>query len=98
MQELRINAGNNGNSSGGNFCLYCRKSGHDKKDCFKLKKKDSRSNNGSTNNGHADWPNFDSQLHLRPLQVKKESVKTFGFVIVEIVGTTVCQLMECLTF
>jgi hypothetical protein len=55
------NGGNNGNSSGGNFCSYCCKPGHDKKDCFKLKKKDSRSNNGSTNNGHADRPNFDSQ-------------------------------------
>jgi hypothetical protein len=28
---------------------------------------------------------------LRPLQVKKELAKTFGFVIVELVGTTVCQ-------
>jgi hypothetical protein len=27
--------------------------------------------------------------------VKKESAKTFGFVIVELVGTTVCQLIEC---
>jgi hypothetical protein len=55
------NGGNNGNSSGGNFCSYCRKPGHDKKDCFNLKKRDSRSNNASTNNGHADQPNFESQ-------------------------------------
>jgi hypothetical protein len=55
------NGGNNGKSSGGNFCLYCCKPGHDKKDYFKLKKKDSRSNNASLNNGHADRPNFDSQ-------------------------------------
>jgi hypothetical protein len=41
--------------------LYCRKPSHHKKDCFKLKKRDSRSNNASTNNGHADQPNFDSQ-------------------------------------
>jgi hypothetical protein len=41
--------------------LYCRKPSHDKKDCFKLKKRESRSNNASTNNGHADRPNFDSQ-------------------------------------
>jgi hypothetical protein len=34
------NGGNNGNSSGGNFCWYCRKPGHDKKDCFKLKRRD----------------------------------------------------------
>jgi hypothetical protein len=54
------NGGNNGNSSGGNFCSYCRKPGHDKKDSFKLKKRDSRSNNASTNNGHADRPKFDS--------------------------------------
>jgi hypothetical protein len=55
------NGGNNGNSSGGNFCSYCRKPGHDKKDCFKLKKRDSRSNNASMNNGHAYRPNFHSQ-------------------------------------
>jgi hypothetical protein len=41
--------------------LYYRKPGHNKKDCFKLKKKDSRSNNASTNNGHTNRPNFDSQ-------------------------------------
>ena len=55
------NGGNNGTSSGGNFCSYCRKPGHDRKNCFKLKKKDSRPNHASTNNGNTDRPNFDSQ-------------------------------------
>jgi hypothetical protein len=32
-----------------------------RRDCFKLKKRDSQSNNASTNNGHADRPNFDPQ-------------------------------------
>jgi hypothetical protein len=34
------NVGNNRNRTGANFCLYCRKPGHDKKSCFKLKKKE----------------------------------------------------------
>jgi hypothetical protein len=46
------NGGNNGHSSGGNFCLYCCKPGHDRKNCFKLKKKDSRFNN--TNNANVN--------------------------------------------
>jgi hypothetical protein len=33
------NGGNNGNASGDNFCSYCCKPGHDRKNCFKLKKK-----------------------------------------------------------
>jgi hypothetical protein len=31
------NGGNNGNGNGENFCLYCRKPGHNKNSCFKLK-------------------------------------------------------------
>jgi gag-polypeptide of LTR copia-type len=52
---------NNGNSSGCTFCSYCRKPGHDRKNCLKLKKKNSRVNHASTNNGYTDWPNFDSR-------------------------------------
>jgi hypothetical protein len=55
------NSGNNGNSSGRIFCSYCCKPGHDRKNCFKLKKEDSRSNNASSNNGNSDRPNFGSQ-------------------------------------
>jgi hypothetical protein len=40
---------NNSNSNGGIFCLYCRNSGHDKKNCLKLKKKNSRVNHAGTN-------------------------------------------------
>jgi hypothetical protein len=41
------NGGNNGNGTGANFCLYCRKPGHDKKSCFKLKKKKAQNFNGN---------------------------------------------------
>jgi hypothetical protein len=33
------NGGNNGNGTEANLCSYCRKPEHDKKSCFKLKKK-----------------------------------------------------------
>jgi CRISPR/Cas system-associated protein Cas10 (large subunit of type III CRISPR-Cas system) len=52
---------NNCYSNGGIICSYCRKPGHDKKNCLKLKKKNSRLNHASTNNGNTDRPNFDSQ-------------------------------------
>jgi hypothetical protein len=41
--------------------LYCCKPGHNKKNCFKFKKKDSGPNHASANNGCCDRPNFDSQ-------------------------------------
>jgi hypothetical protein len=34
------NGGNKGNGTRANFCLNCRKLGHDKKSYFKLKKKE----------------------------------------------------------
>ena len=55
------NGGNNSNSSGGIICAYCRKSGHDKRNCFKLKKKEARNNNPSSNNGNVNRPNYESQ-------------------------------------
>jgi hypothetical protein len=55
------NGGNNGNSSGGIFCSYCRKSGHDKKNCLKLKKKEARNNNPSNNSGDGNRQNYESQ-------------------------------------
>jgi hypothetical protein len=35
-------SGNNGNGTGTNFCSYCRKPSHDKKSCFKVKKKEAQ--------------------------------------------------------
>jgi hypothetical protein len=52
------NGGNNGNGIGTNFCLYCRKPGHEKKSCFKLKKKEAQ--NGYASNGNADRQNYES--------------------------------------
>jgi hypothetical protein len=57
---------NGGNSTGGIFCNYCRKPGHVKQNCLKLKKRDSRLNNnnfnpGNSNSGNRDQENFDSQ-------------------------------------
>jgi hypothetical protein len=37
----------NGNGSGENFCSYCLKSGHEKKSCFKLKKKEAQNSRAS---------------------------------------------------
>jgi hypothetical protein len=55
------NGGSNGNSSGGIFCLYCHKSGHDKKNCLKLKKKEARNNNPSSNSSNSNRQNYESQ-------------------------------------
>ena len=55
------NGGNNGNSNGGIFCSYCRKTGHDKRNCHKLKKKEARNNNPSNNNGNVNRQNYESQ-------------------------------------
>jgi hypothetical protein len=54
------NGENNGNGTGTNFCLYCRKPGHDKKRCFKLKKKEGQNDHASNFNGNADWRNYES--------------------------------------
>jgi hypothetical protein len=55
------NGGNNGNGTGTNFCSYCRKPGHDKKSCFKLKKKEAQNSHASNFNGNSDRRNFESQ-------------------------------------
>ena len=55
------NGGNNGNGTGTNFCSYCRKPGHDKKSCFKLKKKEAQNSHASNFNGNADRRNYESQ-------------------------------------
>jgi hypothetical protein len=53
--------GNDGNGTGENFCLYCRKLGHDKKSCFKLKKREARNCHASNFNGNAERQNYESQ-------------------------------------
>jgi hypothetical protein len=55
------NGGNNGNRTGTNFCLYCRKLVHDKKSCFKFKKKEARNGHASNFNGNADQRNYEQQ-------------------------------------
>jgi hypothetical protein len=55
------NGGNNGNGTGENFWSYCRKLGHDKKSCFKLKKKEAQNGHASNFNGNAGRRNYESQ-------------------------------------
>jgi hypothetical protein len=56
------NGGKNGNLSGGTFCLYCCTTGHDKKNCFKLKQKEAQNNNNPSNyNGSDNRQNYESQ-------------------------------------
>jgi hypothetical protein len=59
--RLNHNGGNNGNGTGANFCFYCRKPGHDKKSCFKPKKKEAQNGHASNFNGNADRRNYMSQ-------------------------------------
>jgi Zinc knuckle len=51
------NGVNHSNTTAGNYCTYCRKTGHIKENCFKLKKKETRYNHNqhnSNNNGNRD--------------------------------------------
>jgi hypothetical protein len=64
----KSNGGSNGgNASGSIYCTYCRKPGHVKQNCLKLKRKDSRLNNtrnnssGNGNNSNHNRENFESQ-------------------------------------
>jgi hypothetical protein len=58
---------NGGNASGSIYCTYCRKPGHVKQNCLKLKRKDSRLNytnnnsSGNGNNSNRNRENFESQ-------------------------------------
>ena len=56
------NGGNNGNSNATIYCTYCRKTGHLKKNCFKLKKKENQNDNNHASKftGNRDRQNFDS--------------------------------------
>ena len=51
----------NSNSSGGIFCSYCCKPGHEKKNCLKLKRKEGQNNNHSNDNGNGNRQNYGSQ-------------------------------------
>jgi hypothetical protein len=56
--------GNNGNMTEGNCCKYCRRTGHVKKNCFKLKKKELQNNNinrGSNENSNRDQQFLNTQ-------------------------------------
>jgi hypothetical protein len=56
------NGSNNGNSTGRILCLYCCKTGHDKSNCFKLKKKEAQNNNNPSNyNDSGNRQNYESQ-------------------------------------
>jgi gag-polypeptide of LTR copia-type len=66
-QGIQNGGSNGGNASGSIYCTYCRKHGHVKQNCLKLKRKDSRlnnTNNNSSSNGNntnRDRQNFESQ-------------------------------------
>jgi Zinc knuckle len=56
--------GNNGNMNEGNYCTYCRSTGHVEKNCFKLKKKELQNNNnnrGSNDNSSRDQQFLNTQ-------------------------------------
>ena len=53
------NVGINSNMTGANYCVYCRKTGHVKKNRQKLKKKESQ--HASNENGSRDRQMYDSQ-------------------------------------
>jgi hypothetical protein len=55
------NGGDNGHGTRTNFCSYCRKPGHEKKSCFKLKKKGAQNGHASNFNGNADRRDYESQ-------------------------------------
>jgi hypothetical protein len=87
----RHNGGNKGNTTGGIFCTYCRKSSHVKQNCFKLTNKDGRYNNNqasNSNNGNHGRENYGSQdvLFATRRPSLRSSQKTFGSVTVELVG------------
>jgi hypothetical protein len=57
MQKEAFNhVGNNENMTKGNYCTYCCRTGHVKKNYFKLKKKESQNNNnrGTNDNSSQD--------------------------------------------
>jgi hypothetical protein len=55
--------GNNGNMTEGNYCTYCRRTGHVKKICFNLKKKEFQNsiNCGSNHNSSRDQQFLNTQ-------------------------------------
>jgi hypothetical protein len=55
------NGGNINHSSSGNFCLYCCKLGHGKKNYFNLKKKKAQNNPPSNHNCNGNAQNYKSQ-------------------------------------
>jgi Zinc knuckle len=69
------NDANNSNTTAGNYCTYCRKTGHIKPNCLKLKKKETRYNNNqpsSNNNGNCDRGSHDSQDVVLATTAKNE--------------------------
>jgi hypothetical protein len=71
---LSHNGGNNGNA-GGIFCTYCRKFGHVKQNCFKLKNKNGQYNNNqssNSNNGNHGRENYGSQDVIFATMTKSE--------------------------
>jgi hypothetical protein len=91
------NGGSNGNSSGGIFCSYCCKSGHDKKNCLKLKKKEARNNNPSNNSSNGNRQNYKTQDVVFTATSKNGTLSMiYGFVTVEHVDIFASQLKACL--
>jgi hypothetical protein len=88
VQNRSRHNGNNGNTTGGNFCSYCCKPAHVKLNCFKLKKKETRydhNQNGNNNNGNHDREKYDLQDVVFVAFFKNEfSQKISGFLTVEL--------------
>jgi hypothetical protein len=76
--RLSHNGGNNGNTTGGNYCSYYCKPGHVKQNCFKLKKKETRYGHNqaaNNNNSNRDQENYDLQDVVFAATSKNESFK-----------------------
>ena len=58
--KIHQNAGNYKNLQNGAYCTYCRRPGHSKMNCFKLKNKPNRNNNNGTTCNNNGRKNFDS--------------------------------------
>jgi gag-polypeptide of LTR copia-type len=92
------NDANNSIPTGGNYCTYCRKTGHIKPNCLKLKKKETQYNNNQTssnNNGNRDRGSHDSQDVVFAESKMRCLQRIFRFVTVEPVGITAIQQRVC---
>jgi hypothetical protein len=91
------NVGIDGNMTGANYCVNCRKTGHVRKNCHKLKKKESQY--ASNENGSRDRQMYISQDVV--FTATSENIicpMTFGFATVVHVDTTISSRRDYLMF